>query len=48
VNEYAPLIAALSQPSSCAIGPTKTPIRYWLVPYETIVVAPSAITIVQP
>jgi hypothetical protein len=42
------LIAALLQPRSCAIGPTRTPIRYWLVPYDTIVVTPSATTIVQP
>lgn len=48
VSEYAPLIAALSQPSSRAIGETRTPIRYWLVPYETMVVMPRATTIVHP
>jgi hypothetical protein len=38
----------LLQPSSCEIGATSKPKRYWLVPYEMIVVTPSALTTVHP
>jgi hypothetical protein len=34
--------------SSRETGSTSRPKRYWLVPYETIVVAPSATTSHQP
>ena len=46
--EYASAIEARSQPNSRASGSTSSPNRYWLVPYDRIVVTPSATTIVQP